>query len=132
MISPKIFSQNIKVTQEHLDDLQHVNNLVYMGFLLDAATAHWSQTIPQSITDTIRWVVRKHEIEYLKQATEGDLLTIKTWVKDFDGVSSLRQYEILKNETLIVKGQTLWVALDPVTFKPKRLDTQLLNTYFME
>lgn len=132
MKSPKVFSVEITVKKEHLDDLQHVNNLMYMGFLLDAATAHWSQTVPQDISDGICWVVRKHEIEYLKQATEGDLLTIKTWVKDFDGVSSLRQYEILKNETLIVKGQTLWVALDPVTFKPKRLDTQLLNTYFME
>lgn len=132
MNSPKVFSQNIIVTKEHLDEMQHVNNLVYIGFLLKAATAHWNNTVPAEISDTIRWVVRKHEIEYLKQTGEGDLLTVNTWIGDFEGVTSLRYYEILKNKTLVVKAKTLWVALDPVSLKPKRLEPEALKRLFFE
>ncbi|MBK9935801.1 MAG: acyl-CoA thioesterase [Cytophagaceae bacterium] len=132
MNTPKVFSQNITVTKEHLDEMHHVNNLVYIGFLLDAATAHWNTTVPAEISDTIRWVVRKHEIEYLKQAEEGDILTVKTWVDDFEGVTSLRYYEILKNNSLVVKAKTLWVALDAFTLKPKRLDPAALKILFFE
>ncbi|MBK9508893.1 MAG: acyl-CoA thioesterase [Cytophagaceae bacterium] len=109
-----------------------LNNLVYIGFLLDAATAHWNTLVPAEISDTIRWVVRKHEIEYLKQAEEGDILTVKTWVDDFEGVTSLRYYEILKNNSLVVKAKTLWVALDAFTLKPKRLDPAALKILFFE
>lgn len=132
MNSPKVFSQNIIVTKEHLDEMQHVNNLVYIGFLLEAATAHWNNTVPAEISDAIRWVVRKHEIEYLKQAGEGDLLTVNTWVDDFVGVTSLRYYEILKNKTLVVKAKTHWVALDAVSLKPKRLEPAALKKLFFD
>ena len=132
MNSPKVFSQNIIVTKEHLDEMQHVNNLVYIGFLLEAATAHWNNTVPAEISDAIRWVVRKHEIEYLKQVGEGDLLTVNTWVEDFEGVTSLRYYEILKNKILVVKAKTLWVALDAVSLKPKRLEPAALKKLFFD
>jgi acyl-CoA thioester hydrolase len=130
--TPKIFKSIIKVQAEDLDELLHVNNVRYFDFLQHAATTHWYASVPTHISDGMRWVVKKHEIEYFKPAHLHDELLIKTWVKAFTGVTSERHYEIHKDNQLIVKAFTLWVAIDPLTMKPKRLPSNLGELYFEE
>ncbi|SOE20761.1 acyl-CoA thioester hydrolase [Spirosomataceae bacterium TFI 002] len=130
MSQPKEHCIEILVNQNHLDELNHVNNVVYFEFLQEAAIAHWHAIAPDNIIDSVRWVVKKHEIEYFKPAFLGDLLKVKTWVQEFTAISSLRCYEITRGEDVIAKANTLWIALGKESMKPQRLDKSVSKLFF--
>lgn len=128
--NPKTHSIEIIVEKEHLDELEHVNNVIYLNFIQEAAIAHWNAIAPKDTVEDTRWVVRKHEIEYLKPALLDDKLIIKTWVEEFTAVTSLRKYEIKRDNDLIATASTLWIALSFDTMKPKRLDKSIASLFF--
>jgi acyl-CoA thioester hydrolase len=127
---PKVFEHIVRVQASDIDELQHVNNVVYFTYLQQAAMAHWYSSVPTQLSDSMRWVVKKHEIEYFKSAVLDEEIIVKTWVENFSGVSSDRHYEIYKSDILLVKARTLWVALDPVSMRPKRVPADLWEKYF--
>lgn len=129
-MNPKIYEHNVKVAEADLDELNHVNNVVYFSYLQQAAMAHWYSSVPTEISESMRWVVKKHEIEYFKSALLNDVITVNTWVDNFSGVTSDRHYEIYKDGILLVKARTLWVALDPISMRPKRVPADLWEKYF--
>jgi acyl-CoA thioester hydrolase len=120
----------IEVQEQHLDELNHVNNVVYLDFLQEAAIAHWHSLAKPTIVASVRWIVKKHEIEYFKPAFLGDMLKVITWVEEFSAISSLRKYEITRGADLILKASTLWIALDSQTMKPRRLDKSVIELFF--
>lgn len=126
----RVYTHSVKVLEEHVDELQHVNNVVYVQFLQEAAIAHWYMVAPKTTAQNVRWVVRKHEIEYLKPARIGENLVVKTWIVDFDGLHSKRAYEIFRDGDLLVKAFTHWICLDANTLRPKRIPLHELNSFF--
>lgn len=113
-----------------LDELKHVNNVVYFTYLQEAAIAHWYSTADPAVAEAIRWVVKRHEIDYVKAAFENDELVVTTWVNDFTGVTSDRFYEIRRGTDLVVSARTVWVALDALTMRPKRLPAEASVPFF--
>jgi acyl-CoA thioester hydrolase len=128
--TPIKFTYKLKVKEDDLDELNHVNNVIFLRYIQEAAISHWYSIASEILKNDIRWVVRKHEIEYFKQAYLNDELTIITWVDNFSGISSDRQYEIYREHELLVKARTLWVALDTETLKPKRLSEEISNGFY--
>lgn len=126
----KVYAHQLTVSQADLDEMNHVNNIVYLKFMQDAAILHWYSLASQETIDSMRWVARRHEIDYLKQAFLGDELTIKTWVTEFSAVTSFRHYEVLKGNEVIAKALTQWVALDSQTLRPKRLTEAITSLFF--
>jgi acyl-CoA thioester hydrolase len=129
-LKPKIYEHTVKVADADIDELNHVNNVVYFSYLQQAAMAHWYSSVPTEISESMRWVVKKHEIEYFKSAVLDDEIIVRTWVDNFSGVTSDRHYEIYKDNILLVKARTLWVALDPLSMRPKRVPVDLWEKYF--
>ncbi len=130
MKTPVKYHHPVLVKSSDLDELNHVNNVVYFTYLQEAAIAHWYSTADPQLAEAIRWVVKRHEIEYHKAAFEHDELIITTWVNDFTGVTSNRFYEIRRGTDLIVTARTVWVALDAVTMRPKRLPEEVSVPFF--
>jgi acyl-CoA thioester hydrolase len=126
---PYIFHLPIKVAPEDIDELNHVNNIVYLRYVQDAASGHW-KTVPQEIASQIIWVARRHEIDYLKPAFLGDELVVKTWVDNFVGVKSIRHCEIMRGEEVLARSLTHWIALDAQTFRPKRITEEVVQQFF--
>ena len=62
----------VEVAPEDIDELGHVNNIVYLRWIQDVATAHWRAAAPPDAVDAIAWVVRRHEIDYRHPALPGD------------------------------------------------------------
>lgn len=129
-MTPIVFSESRTVVKQNLDELNHVNNVVYLEFLQDVAIHHWHTAAPAQTIESLRWIVRKHEIEYLKPARLNDVLEVKTWVESFSGVTSHRFYEISIDGVIIVKANTIWIAIDPVSQKPKRLSNDIMSYFF--
>jgi len=111
------------VEAKDLDDLNHVNNVVYLQWVQDVASSHWFSSAGKN-TGVI-WVVRKHEIEYLAPALLGDELTLKTWVESMEGLTSLRKVEILRGTELICRCTSQWIMLDAKSFRPRRISPEL-------
>ncbi len=121
-----VFSKEHTVVAHEIDDLKHVNNVVYLSWIQDIANDHWSQLKQGHNTDGYVWVVVRHEIDYLRQAILGDVVNIRTWVGETAGVKSIRHVEILKKGKLLVKAQTTFCLLDAKTFKPARITDDIL------
>lgn len=126
----KIYFHKHTVSPADLDEMNHVNNIVYLKFMQEAAILHWYSLASEETIGSMRWVARRHEIDYLKQAFLGDELIVKTWVSEFSAVSSVRHYEVLKGSELIAKAITQWVALDSQTLRPKRLTSAIISLFF--
>ena len=127
----KVDERSIKVTAADLDDLQHVNNVVYLRWAQDAAQSHWQDQASESLTRKYVWMVLRHEIDYAGQALLGDELIVRTWVAWSEGVKSERLVEIIKksNQKTIVKVKTLWCLLDAHTKKPTRIDPAIREIF---
>ncbi|EAQ41611.1 thioesterase family protein [Polaribacter sp. MED152] len=121
------FEVKIEIKAEDIDDLNHVNNAIYVKWMDEVAFMHWAHlTKNQPITDTI-WVVSRHEIDYKSEAFLGDEITAKTYVGNTKGVTSERFIEFYKGETLLAKSKTIWVLLDAKSYKPVRIRENILN-----
>jgi acyl-CoA thioester hydrolase len=109
---PARFEFPLTVALDDIDRLGHVNNIVYIRWMQDAAVAHsreqgWPMSRYQEAG--FSWVVRSHFIEYRVPAFEGDQVIVHTWVADMQKVSSRRRFEIRRLDgTLLAKAETHW------------------------
>ncbi|WP_298880047.1 acyl-CoA thioesterase [uncultured Polaribacter sp.] len=122
-----IFTLKLKVSKEDIDTLHHVNNLVYVKWMDDIATKHYAFLTKDNPLPQYVWVVTRHEIDYKNQAILGDEITVKTWVGETKGITSVRFMEFYKENTLLVQAKTTWVMLDSKTLKPTRIRENVLK-----
>lgn len=121
----------IKVQPEDIDDLNHVNNVVYLRYVQDVASAHWEKIAPADFRKNYSWVVLRHEIDYKASAVLGDEILAETWVSTCEGPRSDRHVELYHATTrkLLVKAKTTWVLIDAETKRPKRIDQDIQNLF---
>jgi len=125
----KYFSLSITVYKNDIDELGHVNNVVYVRWVQEVAAAHWDTLASDEIKKKYVWVVLRHEIDYLSSAFEDDSLLATTWVGESNGPRSERFVQIInqKSGKLIAKAKTIWCLLDGATMRPKRVDEEVVN-----
>lgn len=121
------FEVNIKVSFEDIDDLNHVNNAVYVKWMDEVAFEHWSYLIKENPLPQYIWVVIRHEIDYKGQALLNDEITAKTWVGETKGFTSERYISFYKEDVLIAQSKTIWGMLDSKTYKPTRIRENVLK-----
>jgi acyl-CoA thioester hydrolase len=126
------YSYTLKVGQEHIDELNHVNNVVYVQWIQDAAVNHWNSAIPEEIRARYIWVIMRHEIDYKKPGLLDDELLITTKVLNAQRITSDRKVQIFRKAdmALLVESKTTWCMLDAVTLKPARI-TDEIKTIFL-
>lgn len=134
MNTPAVFELPITVTDAHIDELGHVNNLAYLRWILDAAVAHsdaagW--TAQRYLEIGAAWVVRSHFIEYLMPAFAGDELIVQTWVSSFQKVRSTRNYRILRprDAGLLANAETNWAFIDLQHRVPTRIPDEIAERF---
>jgi acyl-CoA thioester hydrolase len=115
------FKLRIKVKPEDIDELGHVNNVVYLGWVQLVAATHWNTLSTDEIRSQNLWVALRHEIDYVSPAFLGDEIFGYTWVSSLEGAKSIRHVEFYKEEKCLAKAKTNWCMLDATTLKPKRI-----------
>ena len=116
------FETKYTVKSSHIDELNHVNNVVYLQWIQNIANLHWTQLKQDVDTTAYVWVVIRHEIDYIGQALLGETLVAKTWVGKTEGIRSIRHVEFYKNNKLVVKAQTTFCLVNAKTFRPTRIN----------
>ncbi|NND62497.1 MAG: acyl-CoA thioesterase [Flavobacteriaceae bacterium] len=125
------FSIEITVPASAIDERNHVNNLSYLEWCLQAAETHWRIKASEEIREQYVWYVLKHEIEYKSSAFEGEVLEVVTWVTSAEGVRSERRYEIFRKADgkKLVRARTQWCLLNGKTLKPTKIPEEIRNLF---
>ena len=128
----------VTVETADIDEMDHVNNAVYLRWVQEAAVAHWRAIAsPQMQSDTL-WVVLRHEIEYKAPAVVADRLHVTTWIGAATRLTFTRHTEITRpnggssDSLLLAKALTLWCPIDAQSRKPKRVDAQIRSLFSAE
>jgi acyl-CoA thioester hydrolase len=114
------FTITIDVVPEDIDMLGHVNNVVYLRWVQEAAIAHWSAIAPKDEQEKLIWVVRRHEIEYKRPALLGDTVLVRTWIGSATRLAFDRHTEIVHatNHRILALARTVWCPVDRVSGRP--------------
>lgn len=124
-----VFSFELIAPQTAVDANGHVNNVVYVQWMQDAAVRHYEAMGGTGPTQALgaTWVVRSHTVEYLRPAYAGERIVVETWVSDLRRVRSNRRYRFLRksDRVLLVQGKTDWVFIDSETGAPRGIPTEV-------
>ena len=121
------FELSLTVQPADIDDLGHVNNVVYLRWILEAAGAHWLQVTTPETRAGVAWVVIRHEIDYKAPAFLGEQLVVRTRVGEGSAATWDRHTEVRRvmDDKLLAQCRSVYVPLDPATGRPRRLDASL-------
>jgi acyl-CoA thioester hydrolase len=125
------FELAIRVQPSDIDELGHVNNVVYLRWVQDVAVAHWrAAATPQQQADVL-WVVVRHEIDYKHPARLEDGIVARTWVGGATRSTFERHTEILRagDRRLLVRARTVWVPISPDTLKPMHVGDDVREAF---
>src|SRR5690606_20552636 len=81
-MAAETFTQRFPVDAADIDELGHVNNIVYLRYAQDIAIAHWRARASAEMVAGFVWVVMRHEVDYRAQLQLGDEVEVRTWVDD--------------------------------------------------
>ncbi len=128
------FALHLTVQSAELDELGHVNNVVYLSWIEQVARAHADAVgagFPVMSALGVVAVVRKHSLHYHRSALLGDEIDIQTSLIEGGGLKAVRHNRVANALTgeLLVDGQTEWVWVDVKTGRPKRPPEQLLSKF---
>jgi len=134
MADSRVYVDQLVVSEEDLDELNHVNNLQYLRWTLKAAGAHsksvgWPSSRYREIGRA--WIVRSHKITYKLPAQLGDEVLIRTWLEELDRVSALRKYEIVRksDERTFAVSETRWVFVDLSTLRLTAIPEEVRDAF---
>lgn len=121
------YKQRFTVPASAIDALNHVNNVTYLQWCLDAAEEHWISRTSEKQREDYVWVVLNHYISYKNPSFLGEELETQTWIESYAGVKSERHYKIIrpKDGKTIVEAKTLWCFLDGNTFRPAKIPEKI-------
>lgn len=120
----------ISVGPEDIDELDHVNNVVYLGFVERIAREHASLLGFDFLSMKNMggaFVARQHVITYLRPALLGEHLEIWTRIASVNGPRTVRETEIRRDGQVLVTASTEWVWIDFETRRPKRVPSSFVD-----
>ena len=125
------FELQLTARPEHIDELGHVNNAVWVQWIQHVALAHWYSLADPRHRDAYFWVIVRHEIDYLRPAHEGDVVTARTWVGEAPkGARFDRHMEFIgRDGKVCVRAKTQWAIIDKAAGRPIRVPPEVVAPF---
>ncbi len=130
----KTYTYTFTVPSSAIDFNGHVNNVTYLQWMMEAASAH-AQSVGMGFEQCMEhggtWVAKSHHIEYKNPAFEGEELRMTTWVETIGKITSDRRYELHKisDGSLVCEGRTEWVFVDKERMRPMRIPASVRGAF---
>jgi len=130
-MSRPIFEMTFTAGPEHIDELGHVNNAVWVKWMEQVATTHWRSVADPGHQDDYVWVVVRHEIDYLRAVLEGEQITARTWAgENLKGAKFDRHIEFIgKDGKARVRSRTDWAIIDKASGRPIRVPAEVIAPF---
>jgi acyl-CoA thioester hydrolase len=128
------YALRLTASESDIDELGHVSNVVYVRWLQDIAHAHsracgWD--IPEYRNLGAVFVVRRHEIDYIRPVYARDAVLGCTWVAGFSGASCERRTRFVRESDglELARGVTTWVFVSSDAGRPRRIPPELARAF---
>ncbi|WP_245895884.1 acyl-CoA thioesterase [Deinococcus irradiatisoli] len=133
-LAARTHTLRVQVLPEDIDDLGHVNNVVYLSWCELAARAHSDRvgmTLPRLLELGTVAVARRHDIVYHVPALLGDEVEVCTELVSSQGIRARREYTLTRvaDDKRLAECVTDWVWVDGVTGRPKRPDGRIIAAF---
>ena len=130
-MSHPTFEMELIAGPEHIDELGHVNNAIWVQWIQQVAVAHWDAVADARHKDAYYWVVVRHEIDYLRAALEGDRIKARTWIGEVSrGARSTRFVEFTGPDgNVCVRAKTDWAIIDKALNRPVRIPPEVIAPF---
>ena len=125
------FRLSFTATPQHIDELGHVNNAVWVQWIQEVALGHWYSVAAPEHQSRYLWVVVRHEIDYLRAAVVGETVTGRTWVGEAPkGARFDRHMEFLGEDGKVkVRAVTQWAIIDQASGRPIRVPPEVIAPF---
>ena len=102
---------------EHIDELGHVNNTVWVDWIQQIATSHWSAVSSSEHQAQYIWVVTRHEIDYRGNIGLGESVTAETFIPGPPKGAQFDRCVEFRNAAgkVLVSARSTWALLDKAT-----------------
>ncbi|MCL2726102.1 MAG: acyl-CoA thioesterase [Polyangiaceae bacterium] len=130
---PRVFTSTIEVGSDDIDQLGHANNIAYLRWVQDVAVAH-SSAVGLDVAAYQRmggvFVVRRHEIDYLRPVLRGETLELRTWIDSVFAAKCRRATAIVRvgsggADTIVARAMTTWGFIEIATGRPTRIPNDI-------
>lgn len=131
MTNRPVFTRQLTALPEHIDELGHVNNAVWVQWIQQVALEHWYSLADPAHAENYFWVIVRHEIDYLRPAFEGDVVTARTWVGEAPkGARFDRLMEFTgRDGKTCVRARTVWAIIDKRSGRPVRVPADVVAPF---
>ncbi|MHA6289384.1 acyl-CoA thioesterase [Maricaulis sp. CAU 1757] len=125
------FFRTLVASPGDIDELGHVNNVVYLRWVQAMAVTHWRQIAPADMVDNDIWVALKHTIEYRDPILPGEKAELRTWLGEVRGPRFDRHVDIRKpgSRRFSARSVTEWCRLDMKSRRPKRIGPEVMRAF---
>ena len=126
-----VFEVELTAKPEHIDELGHDNNAVWVQWIQQVAVEHWNSVADAAHKEAYHWVVVRHEIDYLRAAVEGERIIARTWVGEAPkGARFDRLMEFVGPDGKIcVRARTQWAIIDKALGRPIRVPAEVIAPF---
>jgi acyl-CoA thioester hydrolase len=131
VVNPAAFELTLAVQPADIDQMGHVNNVIYLRWVQEVAVAHWYAWAPEAEREKLRWIVLRHEIDYKQAAHLDDAIIARTWVGTGTRVRFERHTELLRasDRSLLAKALTIWCPIDAQTGRPVAVSAEVRERF---
>lgn len=127
------FEYELVVPADVIDVFGHVNNIEYVRWVQDAAVRHsdavgltWAAYVELGAA----FVIRRHEIDYLRSARVGETLRIATYIASHRRATAIRATEIAHaTGEPILTALTTWVFVSLASGRPRRIEERIVRAF---
>lgn len=121
------------VGESDIDELEHANNVAYVRWVQDVAIAH-SAAVGLDLEAYKRiggvFVVRRHEIDYLRPVLRGARLEVRTWIEDAQAAKCTRMTEMVdEGGNIVARAKTTWGYIDVAAARPARIPQAIRDAF---
>ena len=133
-MSRPVFELELLARPEHIDELGHVNNAVWVQWIQQVAVAHWESIAAAAHKKAYYWIVVRHEVDYLRAAHEGERITARTFVGEAPrGAKFDRFVEFLGTDGKIcVRSRTDCAIIDKASGRPVRVPAEVIAPFLSQ
>lgn len=127
-----MFEMKLRVGPADIDELGHLNNVRYVQWVQDVAVAHSSSLgLDWAAYEAMggMFVLRRHEVDYLRSVAEGTELTARTWLSNRRTVQVERHIEFLEAGQVVFRSLTRWVFIDRNAMRPARIPAPVVEAF---
>lgn len=118
---------------EHIDELGHVNNGVWVNWMEQVATAHWQADGDPVHVAAFAWVVTRHEIDYRGNVQAGETVTALTEIRDGPSGARFDRHMTFTNAAgkLLVRARTTWAMIDRANGRLLRVPAEVAAPFLL-